>query len=234
VATFIEVQKFVNDQPATTSALPGFVATAGNAIIVVVSSYTAGGGIPVSSISDTAGNTYTACGTPVGIDANHMMEVWCAKNITGNASNVVTITHDGSAVYRKTAVLHYSGLATDTLYDATSTFSTSSSGTTHTTSSVSTSIAGNLLINFFILAGGSAGTVTGSGDTTVREGSIQSVGNGVADLTAGAAGSYSSTVTTGSNCQLAQILKSFNVTATGSPPEHPPAATSRYLHLLIR
>lgn len=67
----------------------------------------------LSSVSDTAGNTWTRI---TGTDALHgtadRCEMFYAKNITGNASNTVTATFSGGAAFRRIAVVQYSGVDT--------------------------------------------------------------------------------------------------------------------------
>jgi hypothetical protein len=69
----------------------------------------------VSSIADTAGNTYSYTGRYTDSDAT--IEIWFAQNITGNASNVVTATLSGAATERRISVTQYSGCATSSIQD---------------------------------------------------------------------------------------------------------------------
>ncbi len=153
--SFVKKIAFVNATGANdaTSALtiatPALSVTAGNTIIVSVSSYTATKRT-VSSITDTAGNTYTRCGNQEAGDASHDQEVWVAANILGNASNVVTVTFSGSAAWRYVIAAQYSGLATLSPYDVGSALRITASGTTHTTNTAVTTVVNELCFGWFV------------------------------------------------------------------------------------
>lgn len=146
---FVNATGANNASSAGTIATPAFSVTAGNTIIVSVSSYTATKQT-VSSITDTAGNTYTRCGNREAGDASHDQEVWVAANILGNASNVVTVTFSGSAAWRYVIAAQYSGLATSSPYDVGSALIITASGTTHTTNTAVTTVANELCFGWFV------------------------------------------------------------------------------------
>lgn len=97
--------------------------TTGNLIYVWVN--TQNGGVS-GTVTDTAGNTYTQIGTPTQENptgGTNWESQFYAKNITGNASNVVKFTASGIANYTAIAAYQVSGC------DTVSPFVTSSTGT---------------------------------------------------------------------------------------------------------
>src|SRR6266542_3306955 len=65
--------------------------------LVVVGVHTLTSTDAVSTVTDTAGNSYQRAGTKVSSAAGGSGEIWYATNVTGNASNVVTVTFGASA-----------------------------------------------------------------------------------------------------------------------------------------
>ena len=116
IAFVNEAHLYVSGASTTIAAAAGNH-TSGNLLVVLVVGWFTG---TVSSVSDTAGNTYTWTGlrsTYYTAD-DGFVEIWYAKNITGNASNVVTATYSGSTSYREIEVIQYSGADTDDPFDA--------------------------------------------------------------------------------------------------------------------
>ena len=108
---FVNVATGSADTAATTIASAAASHTAGNMLAVhVVSGDSAQN---VSSIADTAGNTYTLVASSRIQDAAiGTVETWVAANIAGNASNVVTATYTASVSFRRIIVTQFSGRAT--------------------------------------------------------------------------------------------------------------------------
>src|ERR1041385_1939058 len=71
----------------------------------------------ILSITDTANNEYFKI-TSITTYANDNHEVWIARNINGNASNVITINFSGSVPYRSATISQYSGLTISLPSDA--------------------------------------------------------------------------------------------------------------------
>lgn len=87
--------------------------TTGNALVVFVGWNTSG--VTVTSVTDTAGNTYT----PLTQQASSTLafgQAFYALNVTGNASNRVTVNFSGSTFCR-VYCLQYSGVATTSAFD---------------------------------------------------------------------------------------------------------------------
>ena len=106
---FVNGAQNFNTASDSTIAAPATNHTAGNLLVVFVSSKN-GDGTDVTAIEDTAGNTYTRI---TGIVSRYAgwseCEMWYAKNITGNANNIVTVTFNASYINRGIQVLQYSG-----------------------------------------------------------------------------------------------------------------------------
>lgn len=100
----------------TTQASNAQAVTAGNTLIVFAGADA--GANAVTSVVDTAGNTYTKIDHCV-LGGSYRGEVWYAKNVTGHASNIVTVTWAAAVWYRTLEVLQYTGLSATTPYDAT-------------------------------------------------------------------------------------------------------------------
>jgi hypothetical protein len=91
----------------STITLPSQSHTAGNLILVAVGT---DNNLNVNSVSDTAGNVYVQA--YVGVrqtTGNNWASFWYAKNITGNAGNVVVVHLSGTPGTGRVAALQYSG-----------------------------------------------------------------------------------------------------------------------------
>jgi len=155
-------------------------ATTGNTIVLFI--YNEIGGYQhavatVSSIADTASNTYTKI-TSIAETYNRDYEVWFATNITGNANNVITVTFSDAADVRRMSVMEFSGLGTATVdvYDECTGANAPSSCAVTTTSAVALLFTG--LLNTQQASNGSAGSgytiTTEPGYTLVTEYQIAS------------------------------------------------------------
>lgn len=106
----------------TSVASPAQSHTTGNLLVVCIQAQS--GGTALSSVTDTAGNTYTkTTSSPVnnggGVNYDY---IYYAKNVTGNASNIITATWAVSYNYLAIAVYEFSGA------DTTAPFVTDSTG----------------------------------------------------------------------------------------------------------
>jgi hypothetical protein len=111
-------------------ASPALSCTTGNLIIVQVRTYN-DKSATISSITDTAGNTYTQ----IGFNNTYRQWMYYAYNITGNASNVVTVTFNTTTDFRGIGVSQYSGAKTSAtpLVSSTVTATTTASSITSAT-----------------------------------------------------------------------------------------------------
>src|SRR5687767_4435010 len=101
------------DSAQASIATNGFAATGGNLIVVLVR---CGSNGLVSSITDTAGNTYVEAISSTGQDPK--IFIYYAKNISGHASNVVTVNFSPSAEFSWAYAIQYSGLDLPSPQDA--------------------------------------------------------------------------------------------------------------------
>lgn len=176
-----------------------------------------GSAITISSITDTASNTYTQAIRDRQSAESTSLDIWYAQNVTGNASNVITANFSGSAGYAFMYAAQYSGAATASALDQTSTGYTT--GTSVASSAFTTTQADEVLtaIGYY----SSADTPTaGSGYTMVSDAALrclyeyQIVSSIQSSVTAG----YS---TTGSNSKMV-VVATFKAVAAA-------AAAKRFL-----
>jgi len=148
-----------------TIASAGAVLTAGNLLVVAVTFASTN----VTSIADTAGNTYVAAGTISSANPSaNLAEIWYAKNVTGHAANVVTVTFNGTPNLRAIHVLQYAGVHTTALVDA-SAEGTGSGTWNGLTSSFSPTQPGNLNVASFSDNNGATTWTAGTGYTKELE-----------------------------------------------------------------
>lgn len=113
---FVNSATGTSDAGATTLNAGAANHTTGNLVVVVVSWTTAG--VTANVPTDTAGNTYVSTGQKaIRAGSTDFAEVFYAKNITGNATNVVRANLSGSATFRRIQVLQYSGADTTSPLD---------------------------------------------------------------------------------------------------------------------
>lgn len=185
------------DTPATTLALPALSVTTGNCIVLVIVGRDAtAGDRAVSSISDTAGNSYSRLGAQYdNATYTARAEIWAAFNITGNASNVITVTYGGTCNERYVCAAQLSGVATSSAHDTGyAPAGNTDAATPYTTTAATTAAANEWVIGCFFSVV-EDNVFTGESPAVVR----QSVANLLALTTKATttAGSYSTGVTFG-------------------------------------
>lgn len=155
---------FADDGNAYTSQVTGsFNVSAGN--LVVVGVWWVDGGVAVTSITDTAGNTYSATAAKTqNAGTGRSSQLWYAKNTTANAANIITVNL-GSARRLAIVAAQYSGLDTTAPIDAAvGGQDDAGASSTLTSASFTTTQADELIVQF---GNGSGTTVTvGSGYTS--------------------------------------------------------------------
>src|SRR5215831_52921 len=128
-------------QSSVTVAFPG-AQTAGNLNVAVVgwndSSAT------VTSVTDSAGNTYVRAVGPTIIQGRGTQSIYYATNIRGAASNAVTVSYSAAAVFPDIRVLEYSGLDTTSPLNAIA--AATGSGQAATSGSLTTTVPNVLLV----------------------------------------------------------------------------------------
>jgi len=96
--------------PTATQTTAATSLTAGNTLIVAIGAQdVAAGSATVTGVTDTAGNTYTKVDHAYQ-STDFRVELWYAKNVTGHATNQVTVTFTGNVTYRGVVATQYSGL----------------------------------------------------------------------------------------------------------------------------
>jgi hypothetical protein len=200
------------NQPTVTSVSFNSAQVAGNLNVVLVGwnlsdSHRQG---TVTSVTDTAGNTYALAVGPTTLASSGGHSIYYAKNIVGSASNTVTVSFNMFIDYPDVRIAEYSGLdpanALDATAAATGDGSPSNSGTLTTTAANDLIVAGNYV------QGGTTGP--GSGFTSRM---ITPDGDIVEDEIAPTAGSYSATAPTSSPSPNWFVMQAVAFRASGSP-----------------
>jgi hypothetical protein len=144
-----------------------------NRLIVVVAAWS-GTATSVASITDTAGNTFTARVTNNG-GTNNPLELWSTttSTITGNATDVVTVTWAAATSNRRVLVLQYSGIAASSFFDVTGTGGSTPAQTAQTTTGSSTTSANEVIVAAYNEGG--APTFTAGSGFTLFQGSAGEV-----------------------------------------------------------
>lgn len=198
--------------------------TAGNSLIALIAW---GGSATISSISNTASDTFNLCtGTNGATPAGTNYAIYVAHSINGNASDVTTVSLSGSASYRSLIVVEYSGL------DTTSTCETAakgSGGTTVTTASFSPAASGNLNIALGVPEN-SGNWTAGSGYTIVIEDSID---RAVQEQLSAASGAQTASMDfTSGSPQNGLTLASLKPSGGGGPvAAEPPKPTLLFMNV---
>lgn len=185
--------------------------TTGNTIIALVFIYGDTNTRQVSSIADTASNTYTLCGTRYQPATGVSMEAWIAHNITGNASNVPVATFSGALdavgiayMYQIEVTNLHASAAFDKLAGATVAETTAlATGTTATTAQTHEYILGFFVAN---------ASITCTPGTNYTERSDDS-GVYLEDRSVTSAGAYQATATASSSCDAYGLIATFKAKA---------------------
>lgn len=98
----------------STLALPAMNVTTGNFIIGAATN----NGHHLSTVTDTAGNTYTLLAEISGAATPPTIQGFYAKNVTGNAANIITLTYDSTANLIEGVAFEYSGVDKTSPIDA--------------------------------------------------------------------------------------------------------------------
>lgn len=88
--------------------------TTGNLLVAAIRG--GNNSLTVSTVTDTAGNTFTQCPSARSNTSN-MTDIWYAKNITGHASDVVTVNYSGGATFQGVIAMQFVGLSTTSPQD---------------------------------------------------------------------------------------------------------------------
>lgn len=207
--------------PAGTTPVTAFTnpLTNPSLIVVCVTNYTSGG-VTVSSIADDASNIYARAGavdSPGGDDGK--MEIWFAYNTSTQAANVITVTFGAptAAEYVVICAAEYTGLATASVYDVSSTAKMDSGNpTTHATNNTSARSQNDEIIVGFFVPWNTAYVHSAGANTNLRI--AQNNGDGaLADrIVASTATSGVVTLTTLTGDNQGMITRSFKMEGGGA------------------
>jgi hypothetical protein len=167
-ATFAGTDKASNATGGAVTSLStaGTSHTAGRALVALIRLGTVGA--TVSSVTNTAGDTWSAC-SPIKTGTQGAVQWWYALNSAGNASDVVTANFTTS-VYTSVIVGEIAGIATSSAVDVCSgSTGNSGTGTAATASSFSTSQADEIILHGVIWGALSITTTANSGYTAVAD-----------------------------------------------------------------
>jgi hypothetical protein len=119
--------------------------------------------LTVSTIANTAGDTFVSCGSTSVDTSNYRTELFYVANSKGNAADNTTVTMNGTVTDLAIAVLEYSGQATGTPFDK-AICGNGASGTAWAAPSLSPLNANELAVSFAVATTSFTGTV-GTGYT---------------------------------------------------------------------
>jgi hypothetical protein len=184
-------QIVVNEpQTAQTSVAATYAAeTAGNLNVVIIGWNNTTSSI--SSVVDTAGNAYQVA-APITRGSAQSQAIYYAKNITGGTPKV-TVTFNASTAYPDLRILEYSGVDTNSPFQASASWiggtATTTSGTLTTTAAVAVLVAGGSTNGGFTAPG------TGFTKRIITPRDTDYVGDAIVT----SPGSYDATATTSGN-----------------------------------
>lgn len=198
-----------NDASAGSLGATAASHTAGNLIVVGVAWSNT---VNVSSVTDTAGNSYTSTGQKADHISSDFVEVFYAKNITGNASNVVTANFSANATFRRVMVHQYSGCDTTAPFTTGEGSTGVGTGTAVATSSWSTATADEVIVAF--TSGNNTATYT-AGASFTRQ--LSSIGTDSAseDRIVASTGSYTASFSVSPSLTWYVAAASFKMAAGG-------------------
>lgn len=204
--TFVSKSPAFDDSSGTTLLLPATNHIAGNLLVVLIKYE---GTSTTLSVSDTAGNAYTGL-----TQANHSnndlhTRIFYAKNITGNASNVVTVTWGAARTFRHVTVHQYSGANQGAPFDQENS-GQGNSGTAMSTGNVTTMSPSEMMV---AIAGEySPQNYTAGTNWTIRTDFNPELGAGgtaTEDRSVNVIGTYNATMTQSNSVEWIMSLATF-------------------------
>jgi hypothetical protein len=159
---FVNSTSGFSNGSATTIPATAANHTAGNLIVVHVCW---SGTATLNSVADTASNAYTRVASSKGNNGTtDHVETFHAKNITGNASNVVTPTFSAASTFRRVIVHQYSGEDTTAPADVAGSGNVLAAASI-TSSSFTTTVADEVISAAMSSSGNDAGVAAGTSFT---------------------------------------------------------------------
>jgi hypothetical protein len=157
----------------TSISLGAYNQAAGNTIVVATELYDPStSGNALSSITDTAGNTYTPVFAGHGFSSGGTLwdQIWVASNCLGNAANIVKANYTGTVNFSTMAAYDLGG-ASNIVLDVSNT--NTGNGTAGASSAYTTSTANEVLIAFISTVSGGLTTTAVNSGYTLDNGTIQ-------------------------------------------------------------
>ena len=116
---------------------------------------------PPTSVTDTATNTYVrATGADATWNASNFLSIWIAENITGHATNVITLTFNGDHAFSSMICFQFSGLLTSGVLDQAAAGANAGAGQTSIATAAFTTTQATEAIFVFGTAGNLSNTFT--------------------------------------------------------------------------
>ncbi|MGB6834128.1 MAG: IPT/TIG domain-containing protein [Candidatus Acidiferrum sp.] len=211
--SFVQVNSATPQTPETTVAIPYASPQFGGDLNVVVMGWN-DVSHTVSSVTDSAGNHYTAAVNPTQNTTGGLSQtIYYAKNIASAPAggNIVTVTFSGAAAYPDIRILEYAGVSATNPIDITSTGT--GSGTTSSTAAATTTNANDLLFaaNIVTTLTSSSGAGFSTRIITTPDGDIAE------DRLLTATGSYSASATMSQTGQWIMQMVAFSAVSTPAP-----------------
>lgn len=128
--------------PVTTFNVPSLDVAHGDCLVVYIRT---GNTVTVSTISDTAGNTFTLEKT--ASEGTTVTSVYVAQNCKANASDVVQVVFSGAIQFTNVVVYQVSGASTTNAFDN-ATSATSATNVSSLSPEITTAQANSLIIAF--------------------------------------------------------------------------------------
>jgi len=153
------------DASATNLSATAANHTTGNLLVVGVAwSNNTNANVP----TDTALNTYVSTGFKANNGTGDHAEIFYAKNITGNASNVVRANFSGNSTFRRLIVHQYSGADTAAPFTAgEGGKGDATTATSHVSASWTTAVPDEVIFGFIGAGSGFTSLVGNNGNTKV-------------------------------------------------------------------
>lgn len=216
----ITFEDFETGESGTGAASLGFTSTVtGSAIVGIVRINATGRTLSITD--DQSGNVW-ALGPQVSVGAGDVYYTFYGLNLNTSGSNAITVTahSSNSGDFIRTCAVSYSGIASSNALDQSS--SNTGSGTSWTTSSVTTTMANEVVVN---LVGGPAGNAFTPDAAFTSRGSV-STDMFIEDKIVSSTGAFSPTVTVSVGGNFGAFLLTLSDTPVGggvTVPQEVPA-----------
>jgi hypothetical protein len=156
----------------------------------------------VTSVADTAGNTYVKAVGPTTYTVDLSQVIYYAANINASASNKITVTFNAAAASPDLRAAEYSGLSTTAPLDVTA--AATGKSATASSGSITTSTAYELLVG-----AGTTSDIFTSGSSGFAVRVVTGNGNVLEDEIVSTTGSYSAGGTQSTSAEWVMQIAAF-------------------------